>query len=73
MSLRKSYKGPKDMPPDVVFKLSTVSMQIVQSPEFKKFAESGYAIDPKGPDALSAEIISDTKTFDSLLKEMDQK
>jgi tripartite-type tricarboxylate transporter receptor subunit TctC len=57
----------------VVSKLSTVSMQIVQSPEFKKFAESGYALDPKGPDALSAEIISDTKTFDSLLKEMDQK
>jgi len=65
--------GPKGMPPDVFSKLSTASMQIVQSPEFKKFAESGYAIDPKGPDALSAEIISDTKTFDNLLKEMDQK
>jgi len=65
--------GPKGMPPEVVSKLSTVSMQIVRSPEFKKFAESGYAIDPKGPNALSAEIVRDTKTFDGLLKAMNQK
>lgn len=65
--------GPKGMPSDVLNKLSQVSMEIVNSPEFKKFAENGYALDPKGPDALSAEIIRDTKTFDSLLKEMDQK
>ncbi|MDN4017518.1 Bug family tripartite tricarboxylate transporter substrate binding protein [Zwartia panacis] len=65
--------GPKGMPSDVLSKLSKVSMEIVNSPEFKKFSETGYALDPKGPDALSAEIIRDTKTFDSLLKEMDQK
>lgn len=65
--------GPKGMPTEVLNKLSKVSMDIVNSPEFKKFSETGYALDPKGPDALSAEIIRDTKTFDSLLKEMDQK
>lgn len=65
--------GPKGMPPEVVSKLSQVSMEIVKSPEFKKFAESGYAIDPKGPNALSDEIKRDTNTFQTLLKEMDQK
>ena len=65
--------GPKGMPADVIAKLSSVSMQIVQSPEFEKFSHSGYALDPKGPSALSAEIIRDTQTFDNLLKNIDQK
>lgn len=65
--------GPKGMPAEVQNKLTDASMQIVNSPEFLKFSETGYALDPKGPAALSAEIIRDTKTFDALLKEMDQK
>ena len=65
--------GPKGMPADIQKKLTDASMQIVKSPEFLKFSETGYALDPKGPDALTAEIIRDTKTFDGLLKEMDQK
>ena len=66
--------GPKGMPPEVVTKLSTLSKQIVDSPEFGNYAKNnGYALDPKGPEAISAEIIRDTKTFQTLLKELDQK
>jgi tripartite-type tricarboxylate transporter receptor subunit TctC len=65
--------GPKGMPPEVVAKLSALSKKIVDSPEFENFAKSGYALDPKGPEAISAEIIRDTKTFQTLLKELDQK
>lgn len=65
--------GPKGMPPAVLDKLSTLSMEIVKSPEFEKFAANGYALDPKGPEALRAEIVRDTTTFKNLLKELDQK
>lgn len=62
------------MPPEVVAKLSTLSKQIVGSLEFGNYAKkNGYALDPKGPEAISAEIIRDTKTFQTLLKELDQK
>lgn len=65
--------GPKGMPPNVIDKLSKLSMQVVQSPEFATFAKSGYALDPKGPEALKTEIIRDTQTFETLLKDLDQK
>lgn len=65
--------GPKGLPPAVLDKLSKLSMEIVKSPEFEKYAANGYALDPKGPKALSAEIVRDTTTFKNLLKDLDQK
>lgn len=59
------------MPPEVVAKLSALSKQTVGSLEFRNYAKNnGYALDPYGLEAISAEIIHDTQT---LLKELDQK
>ncbi len=65
--------APKGLPAEVLDKLSKVSMDIVQSPEFVKFSKEGYALDPKGAAALRNEIIRDTNTFAELLKASDQK
>ena len=65
--------APKGLAPDVLDKLTKVSMEIVQSAEFIKFSKEGYALDPKGPTALRAEIVRDTATFIELLKVLDQK
>jgi tripartite-type tricarboxylate transporter receptor subunit TctC len=65
--------APKGLAPDVLDKLTKVSMEIVQSAEFIKFSKEGYALDPKGPAALRTEIVRDTATFIELLKVLDQK
>jgi len=65
--------APKGLAPDVLDKLTKVSMEIVQSAEFIKFSKEGYALDPKGPAALRTEIVRDTATFIELLKALDQK
>ena len=65
--------APKGLAPDVLDKLTKVSMEIVQSAEFIKFSKEGYALDPKGPAALRTEIVRDTDTFIELLKVVDQK
>ncbi len=65
--------APKGLAPDVLDKLTKVSMEIVQSAEFIKFSKEGYALDPKGPTALRTEIVRDTATFIELLKALDQK
>ena len=65
--------APKGLAPEVLDKLTKASMDIVQSTEFIKFSKEGYALDPKGPNALRDEIIRDTNTFSDLLKASDQK
>jgi hypothetical protein len=46
---------------------------VINSPEYATFAKEGYALEPKSPEALSAEIVRDTQTFTELLKLLDQK
>ena len=65
--------APKGLAPEILDRLTKASMDIVQSPEFVKFSKEGYALDPKGPNALREEIIRDTNTFSELLKASDQK
>jgi tripartite-type tricarboxylate transporter receptor subunit TctC len=65
--------APKGLPKEVLDKLVSASQQIINSPEYAKFATEGYALDPKNPAELSAEIIRDTETFTELLKLLDQK
>jgi tripartite-type tricarboxylate transporter receptor subunit TctC len=65
--------APKGLPKEVLDKLVSASRQIINSPEYAKFATEGYALDPKSPAELSAEIIRDTETFTELLKLLDQK
>ena len=65
--------APKGLPKEVLDKLVNASTQIINSPEYAAFAKEGYALDPKSPAAISAEIIRDTETFTELLKLLDQK
>jgi tripartite-type tricarboxylate transporter receptor subunit TctC len=65
--------APKGLPKEVLDKLVSASRQIINSPEYAKFATEGYALDPRSPAELSAEIIRDTETFIELLKLLDQK
>ncbi len=65
--------APKGLPKEVLDKLVSAAQQIINSPEYAKFATEGYALDPKSPAELSAEIIRDTETFTELLKLLDQK
>jgi tripartite-type tricarboxylate transporter receptor subunit TctC len=65
--------APKGLPKEVLDKLVSASRQIINSPEYAKFATEGYALDPKSPAELNAEIIRDTETFTELLKLLDQK
>jgi tripartite-type tricarboxylate transporter receptor subunit TctC len=65
--------APKGLPKEVLDKLVSASQQIINSPEYAKFATEGYALDPRSPAELSAEIIRDTETFIELLKLLDQK
>jgi tripartite-type tricarboxylate transporter receptor subunit TctC len=65
--------APKGLPKEVLDRLVAASRQIIASPEYAAFAKEGYALDPKSPEELSAEIVRDTKTFAELLKLLDQK
>jgi tripartite-type tricarboxylate transporter receptor subunit TctC len=65
--------APKGLPKEVLDKLVSASTQIINSPEYAAFAKEGYALEPKTPAELSAEIIRDTETFTELLKLLDQK
>jgi tripartite-type tricarboxylate transporter receptor subunit TctC len=65
--------APKGLPKEVLDKLVSASRQIINSPEYAKFATEGYALDPQSPAELNAEIIRDTETFTELLKLLDQK
>lgn len=65
--------APKGLPKDVFDKLTAASTQVINSPEYATYAKEGYALDPKRPEEISAEIVRDTKTFTELLKLLDQK
>jgi len=65
--------APKGLPADVLKKLVSASTQVISSAQFATFAKEGYALDPKTPEALSAEIVRDTQTFAELLKILEQK
>ena len=65
--------APKGLPADVLKKLVSASAQVISSAQFATFAKEGYALDPKTPEALSAEIVRDTQTFAELLKILEQK
>jgi|APCry1669189241_1035207.scaffolds.fasta_scaffold15861_2 hypothetical protein len=65
--------APKGLPKEVFDKLVSASAQVINSPEFATFAKEGYALEPKSPEALGAEIVRDTQTFTELLKLLDQK
>jgi tripartite-type tricarboxylate transporter receptor subunit TctC len=61
--------APNNMPKDVKEKLFAASQQAVRADEFIKFAKAnGYILDPKGPDAVKAELIQYSKTFSDLIK-----
>lgn len=63
--------APKGLPKPVLDKLTAASMQVVTSPEYAEFAKVGYALDPKGAQGISEEIIRDTATFRELIKLLD--
>jgi len=66
--------APNGIPKPVLDKLVNASLQVVRSEEFRKFAVANdYVVDPKGPDAVKAELLSQNKTFIELVKYMDQK
>ncbi len=66
--------APKGLPKDVLDKLAAASLKVVQSQEYAKFAKAnGYEVDPKGPDALTAEINYYLKMFSELIKFMGTK
>jgi len=65
--------APKGLPKEVFDKLVSASAQVINSPEYATFAKEGYALEPKSPEALGAEIVRDTQTFTELLKLLDQK
>jgi tripartite-type tricarboxylate transporter receptor subunit TctC len=61
--------APKGMPKDVQDKLVKASLQVVRSDEFLKFAKAkDYEVDPKGPEAMKAELVEYTKLFTDLVK-----
>jgi tripartite-type tricarboxylate transporter receptor subunit TctC len=62
------------MPKEVLDKLVAASLKVVRSPEYAKFCQPhGYVVDPKGPEALKAEIVQYQKTFAELIKFLDIK
>ena len=64
--------APKGMPKNVLDKLVDASLRVVRSPEYLKFCQAnGYEVDPKGPEALTAEILQYQKTFSELIKYLD--
>ena len=66
--------APKGLPKEVLDKLVAASLKVVRSPEYLKFCQPhGYEVDPKGPEALTAEIIQYQKTFTDLIKFLDIK
>ena len=66
--------APKGMAKDVLDKLVAASLKVVRSPEYAKFCQPhGYLVDPKGPEALTAEIVQYQKTFADLIKFLDIK
>jgi tripartite-type tricarboxylate transporter receptor subunit TctC len=74
-TLPASYSviAPKGIPKDVLDKMVSASQKAVQSPEFISFAKTnGYIPDPKGPEALSAELRALGKEFATLIQWLDQ-
>jgi tripartite-type tricarboxylate transporter receptor subunit TctC len=66
--------APKGMPKEVLDKLVAASLRVVRSQEYLKFClANGYDVDPKGPEALTAEIAQYLKTFTELNKFLDLK
>ena len=66
--------APKGLPKNVLDKLVGASLNVVKSPEYAKFCQPhGYVVDPKGPEALTAEILQYQKTFSELIKFLEIK
>jgi tripartite-type tricarboxylate transporter receptor subunit TctC len=66
--------APKGLPKDVQDKVVAASLKAVRSEEFLKFAKAnGYASDAKGPEAVRAELVQQSKIFSDLIKFMEQK
>lgn len=66
--------GPKGMPQDVMSKLSTAALQVVESDEFRNFAISNvYVPDPKGPQDAKADIDRFSAVYAELLKFIEQR
>ena len=75
-TLTSSYHvvAPNGIPKAVLDKLVNASLQVVRSEEFRKFAlANDYVVDPKGPDAVKAELNAQAKMFAELVKYMDGK
>lgn len=65
--------APKGLSKEVLDKLAAASLRVVKHPEYLKFAKAhGYEPDPKGPEALTAEINHYLKTFSELIKFIEQ-
>ena len=63
--------APNGMPKDVLDKLVAASLRAMRSEEFNKFAKAnGYVpdADPKGPEAVRAELLPQTKLYSDLIK-----
>jgi tripartite-type tricarboxylate transporter receptor subunit TctC len=74
-TLPASYSviAPKGMPKEALDKLLAASQKAVQTPEFINFAQNnGYLPDPKGPDALRAELKDLGHEFSALIQWLDQ-
>ena len=66
--------APKGLPKDVLDKLVAASLQVVRSDEYLKFIKShGFVLDPKGPDAMKAELAQYSRDFADLIKFIGQK
>ena len=66
--------APKGLPKNVLDKLVGASLNVVNSSEYAKFCQPhGYVVDPKGPEALTAEILQYQKTFSELIKFLEIK
>lgn len=74
-TLQGSYSviAPKGIPKEAFNKLLAASLKAVETPEFINFAKiNGYIRDPKGPDALRAELKDLGQEFSGLIQWLDQ-
>jgi len=68
--------APTGIPKDVLAKLVDASLRAVRSEGFNQFAKAnGYVpdADPKGPEAVRAELLPQTKLYSDLIKFIEQK
>jgi len=66
--------APKGMPPEVRERLVAASMNAARSPVLQKFADdNGMLVDPKGPEAMQAEMARYGETFAELIRYMDSQ